>query len=98
MGKNLFGQRCPDNRGSTVQSEKGVMSSSSDRNRVRHSLVVAFDSPAARAAFKSRIERVRSMLTPEGQPNFIVANFWRLRSGTCHTHMPHPSLRSNELL
>ena len=45
------------------------MSSSSDRSRVRHSLVVAFDSPAARAAFKSRIERVRSMLTPEGQPN-----------------------------
>ena len=45
------------------------MSSSSDRSRVRHSLVVAFDSPVARAAFKSRIERVRSMLTPDGQPN-----------------------------
>ena len=45
------------------------MSSSSDRSRVRHSLVVVFDSPAARGAFKSRIECVRSMLTPEGQPN-----------------------------
>ena len=45
------------------------MSSSSDRSRVRHSLVVAFDSPAGRATFKSRIERVHSMLTPEGQPN-----------------------------
>lgn len=39
------------------------------RSRVRHSLVVNFDSPAGRLAFKSRIECVRELLTPPGQPN-----------------------------
>ena len=38
------------------------------RKRVRHSLVVQFDSPAARAAFKGRLEHIRSLLTPAGQP------------------------------
>ena len=39
------------------------------RSRVRHSLVVNFDSQAGRQAFKSRIEHVRSLLTPQGQPS-----------------------------
>ena len=37
------------------------------RSRVRHSVVVNFDSSAGRLAFKNRLERVRSLLTPAGQ-------------------------------
>jgi hypothetical protein len=39
------------------------------RSRIRHSLVVSFDSPEGRTAFKSRVEHVRSLLTPPGQPS-----------------------------
>ena len=39
------------------------------RTRVRHSLVVSFDSPEERAAFRCRLEHIRSLLTPMGQPN-----------------------------
>ena len=42
---------------------------SCERSRVRHSLVVNFNSPGARIAFKGRLEQVRSLLTPPGQPN-----------------------------
>ena len=38
------------------------------RSRVRHSVVVNFDSQAAKAAFKRRVEHVRSLLSPTGQP------------------------------
>lgn len=43
----------------------------SKRSRVRHSLVINFDSQAARLAFKTRLEHVRSILSdPEAeQPN-----------------------------
>ena len=40
----------------------------SQRNRFRHSLVVNFDNQAAKAAFKTRAEHVRSVLSPAGQP------------------------------
>ncbi len=42
--------------------------SKEQRNRVRHSLVVNFYTPAAKAAFSNRLELVRSFLTPDGQP------------------------------
>jgi len=38
------------------------------RKHVRHSLVVQFESSAARDAFKSRLELIRSLLTPAEQP------------------------------
>ena len=40
----------------------------SKRSRFRHSLVISFDSQAARSAFKTRAEHIRSLLTPAGQP------------------------------
>lgn len=36
---------------------------------MRHSLVVNFDNQAARAAFKTRLEHVRSLISPAGQPS-----------------------------
>ena len=39
------------------------------RSRVRHSLVVNFDSQAGRQAFKTRIEHVGTLLTPTREPN-----------------------------
>ena len=47
---------------------------SSERSRVRHSMVVNFDSRAAKIAFKGRLEHVHSLLTPQGQPN--LDNNW----------------------
>lgn len=41
----------------------------SERSRVRHSIVVNFDCQGARTAFKSRLEHIRSLLTPSGQPS-----------------------------
>ncbi len=45
-----------------------IKMSKEQRNRVRHSLVVNFYTPAAKAAFSNRLECVRSFLTPDGQP------------------------------
>lgn len=41
----------------------------SGRSRVRHSLFVNFATEGERAAFKSRLEHVRSLLAPSRQPN-----------------------------
>ena len=43
--------------------------STTGRTRVRHSIVVSFDSTEERAAFRSRLEHIRSLLTPVGQPS-----------------------------
>lgn len=40
----------------------------SGRTRVRHSVVIGFDSQEEKAAFKSRLEHIRALLTPAGQP------------------------------
>ena len=42
---------------------------SGQRSRVRHSIVVNFDSQSSGLAFKSRLEQVRSLLSTPGQPN-----------------------------
>ena len=42
---------------------------STGRQRVRHSLVVYFDSPAGKSAFQGRLEQVRSLLSQPGQPD-----------------------------
>lgn len=41
---------------------------SSARKRVRFSFAVSFDTVEERTAFKSRLEYIRSLLTPVGQP------------------------------
>lgn len=40
----------------------------SGRTRVRHSVVVGFDTQEEKAAFQRRLEHVRALLTPAGQP------------------------------
>ena len=42
--------------------------SASVRKRVKFSFAVSFDSADERTAFKSRLEYIRSLLTPVGQP------------------------------
>ena len=45
-----------------------TVASASARKRVRFSFAVCFDTVEERKAFKSRLEYIRTLLTPVGQP------------------------------